>query len=47
MHSGFVDDRSKGGYDVGWAAFLASFKRMLELEGRWRPVQSVEPAPIA
>ena len=47
VHSGFVDDRSKGGYDVGWAAFLASFKRMVELEGRWRPVQGVEPAPIA
>ena len=24
------------------AVFLASFKRMHELEGRWRPVQSVE-----
>jgi len=45
VHSGFTEPRSAGGYDVGWAAFLASFKRMQELEGRWRPVQSVEPVP--
>jgi uncharacterized protein YndB with AHSA1/START domain len=43
VHSGFVDTRSAGGYEVGWSAFLASFKRMHELEGRWRPVQTVEP----
>ena len=43
VHSGFVDARSAGGYEVGWSAFLASFKRMHELEGRWRPVQTVEP----
>jgi uncharacterized protein YndB with AHSA1/START domain len=43
VHSGFVDARSAGGYEVGWAAFLASFKRMHELQGRWRPVQTVEP----
>ncbi|HEY3765180.1 MAG TPA: SRPBCC family protein [Gaiellales bacterium] len=45
VHSGFTDARSAGGYNVGWGAFLASFKRMQELEGRWRPVQSVEPVP--
>jgi hypothetical protein len=27
---------------VGCSAFLASFKRMHEIGGRWRPVQSVE-----
>jgi uncharacterized protein YndB with AHSA1/START domain len=43
VHSGFADARSARGYEVGWAAFLASFKRMHELEGRWRPVQAVEP----
>ena len=43
VHSGFVDARSAGGYEVGWSAFLASFKRMHEIEGRWRPVQTVEP----
>ena len=42
VHSGFVDARSAGGYEVGWSAFLASFKRMHELDGRWRPVQTVE-----
>jgi uncharacterized protein YndB with AHSA1/START domain len=47
VHSGFTEPRSAGGYDVGWAAFLASFKRMQELGGRWRPVQSVDPAPVA
>ena len=47
VHSGFTSPRSAGGYDVGWAAFLASFKRMQELEGRWRPVQSVAPVPAA
>jgi uncharacterized protein YndB with AHSA1/START domain len=47
VHSGFTDARSAGGYDVGWAAFLASFKRMQELEGRWRPVQSVDPVPMS
>ncbi len=41
VHSAFVDARSAGGYEVGW--FLASFKRMHEIEGRWRPVQTVEP----
>jgi uncharacterized protein YndB with AHSA1/START domain len=43
VHSGFTDPRSAGGYQVGWAAFMASFKRMHEVGGRWRPVQSVEP----
>jgi uncharacterized protein YndB with AHSA1/START domain len=47
VHSGFTDARSAGGYDVGWAAFLASFKRMQELEGRWRPVRSADPAETA
>jgi uncharacterized protein YndB with AHSA1/START domain len=47
VHSGFVDEAVRGGYGVGWAAFLASFKRMQELEGRWRPVQSVDPAAVA
>ena len=46
VHSGFVDARSAGGYQVGWSAFLASFKRMHEIEGRWRPVQTVEPVSL-
>jgi uncharacterized protein YndB with AHSA1/START domain len=43
VHSGFTDPRSAGGYEVGWAAFLASFKRMHEAGDGWRPVQSGEP----
>jgi uncharacterized protein YndB with AHSA1/START domain len=43
VHSGFTDFRSAGGYEVGWAAFLASFKRMHEAGDRWRPVQSGNP----
>lgn len=46
VHSGFADARSAGGYEVGWSAFLASFKRMHEIEGRWRPVQTVEPVSL-
>ena len=47
VHSAFTDAGSADGYDVGWAAFRTSFKRMQELEGRWRPVQSAEPVPMS
>jgi uncharacterized protein YndB with AHSA1/START domain len=45
VHSGFTDPRSAGGYEVGWAAFLASLKRMHEVGDRWRPVQTAAPVP--
>jgi uncharacterized protein YndB with AHSA1/START domain len=42
VHSGFTSDVDSAGYKVGWTAFVARLKRMLEGDESWRPVERLE-----
>jgi uncharacterized protein YndB with AHSA1/START domain len=44
VHSGFGSGPANEGYEVGWAAFVASLKRMLELGDAWRRIEEPEAA---
>lgn len=44
VHSGFGPGPANEGYEVGWAAFVVSLKRMLELGDVWRRIEEPEAA---
>jgi uncharacterized protein YndB with AHSA1/START domain len=44
VHSGFGPGPANEGYEVGWAAFVVSLKRMLELGDAWRRIEEPEAA---
>jgi uncharacterized protein YndB with AHSA1/START domain len=44
VHSGFGADRSNEGHEIGWAAYVASLKRMIEVGDSWRRIAELQPA---